>query len=270
MSVVDHQVRIEKTFRFRAPELFRAISKGRLFFNCSGDYETFENDFRVGGGYRVRFRSYGITNVGKYLEIVPDQKIVFTWGDQGADTHFPMTRVTIELKPDGDQTRLLLVHTGFRDQATAEDHNQGWTGGLTDLGAEMEKGMLRMVRTFKVSREKLYNACRDPKIFFGIITDTAQGSCDFRVGGRYQFKSDDHAIEGRYEEIVPNERIVFTWDRSCGGEIPGGSRVELRFDDEDEGGSSLELIHTGLKTEELVESHREGWNYLTNRLPERI
>jgi uncharacterized protein YndB with AHSA1/START domain len=267
MLVDENQVRVEKTFRYPAPSLFRALSEGRLFFNCSGDYETFENDFRVGGRYRVRFRSYDITNAGHYLEIVANRKVAFTWGDEGADDAFPKTEVTVELFPEGDSTRLLLVHTGFTDRAEAEDHNEGWTGAITDFAAETEKGELRIVREFKVPRDRLFAACSDPRTFFGIVADAERGTCDFRVGGAYRFPSADggKAMEGTFEKIVPGEEIVFTWMSACGGPIPGGSRVSLRFEDT-ENGSSLELVHSGLKTDELVRSHREGWNYLMNRL----
>ena len=266
----DNQVRVEKVFGFPAASLYKAIPAGRLFFNCSGDQETFENDFRVGGSYKVRFRGYGITNVGKYLELVPEKKLVFTWGDKGSDTQFPMSTVTIELFADGNRTRLVLEHKGFTTREQAEDHRGGWTGGLADLGDEIEKGQVRMLRQFKVSREQLFNACSNPAVFFGDIADVAAGTSEFRVGGRYSFPTSKGTnLEGAYLEIVPNERIVFSWEKSCGGQMPAGSRVELRFTDR-EGGSTLELLHLGLGSDQLGAEHHEGWDFVLNRLPAKV
>jgi hypothetical protein len=42
------------------------------------------------------------------------------------------------------------------------------------------------------------------------------------------------------------------------------------FDDEDEGGSSLELVHEFLPLGEQVMIHRDGWEYVTGQLQAQL
>jgi uncharacterized protein YndB with AHSA1/START domain len=69
---------------------------------------------------------------GTYREIVPDEKLVFTWHwadmpDQGE------TLVTVLLKPDGDGTLMTFRHEQFLDVPTRDSHNQGWSGAFDKL-----------------------------------------------------------------------------------------------------------------------------------------
>lgn len=260
-----NEIRIEKLFSLPAPKVFQALAEGRLLNNCGGDSSSLEIDFKVGGGYRVNFLGHGVVCCGKYLEIIPNRKVVFTWGDEGSNGGFPKTQVAIDLISEGDQTRLVLTHTGFADQEVSESHDQGWNSGLEDLSSELVKGQVRIVRVYPVARQKLFAACSNPEHFFGLISDLSKGSVDFRVGGKYRLQCTKGEIYGEYKEIVPDQRIVFTWTSpGCG--LPQESRVTLTFDDEEDGESSVELLHESLRSDEVVKTHRQGWELLTEKL----
>jgi uncharacterized protein YndB with AHSA1/START domain len=76
---------------------------------------------------------------GSYLEVVPNSKIVFTWGfDQpGHSVPAGSTVVEIELKPKGDGTLLRLTHRelppSFRDR-----HDSGWSHYVARLKSVCE------------------------------------------------------------------------------------------------------------------------------------
>jgi uncharacterized protein YndB with AHSA1/START domain len=214
--------------------------------------------FRVGGGYRIYFHDAGATCAGKLLEIVPDRKVVFTWGDEGSDEGFPRTRVSVELMPesDGTRTNVVILHTGFASREDAEGHDQGWCSGLEDLAGELVDGRIRLLRAYEVSRDVLYSLVKEPAKLFGPVAETGKGSAEFRVGGRYRFPTE------KGQEIVPGGKIVFSWLHGCGGALPRPSRVTLSLDDEDDGASSLALVHEDLPAAE-VKAHREGWEHLT-------
>ena len=94
--------------------------------------EVFENDVTPGGRYALVMRSgegeYHLS--GTYEEIEPPRRLVMTWKwKTGDDT----TRVTIELRPEGDGTHLRVTHTGFAGAEQASSHNEGWTSSLNDL-----------------------------------------------------------------------------------------------------------------------------------------
>ena len=90
-------------------------------------------DPQVGGVYRVLVQGKN-PGVGKFLEVVPDRKVVFTFGWDEPNHPIPArsTEVEITLTPDGDKTRVRLVHRGLPDDAVS-DHTQGWDHYLDRL-----------------------------------------------------------------------------------------------------------------------------------------
>ena len=99
-----------------------------------------ELDPRVGGTYNVLVWGKP-PGVGKFLEVVPDSKVVFTFGWDEPDHPIPAgsTEVEITLIPDGDKTRVRLVHRGLPDDAVG-DHTQGWDHYLDRLAVASTGG----------------------------------------------------------------------------------------------------------------------------------
>jgi uncharacterized protein YndB with AHSA1/START domain len=93
-----------------------------------------EADVRTGGRYHIVMRgSDGEEHdvSGTYREVVPDQKLVFTWAWR--TTPERQSLVTVDLKGDGDGTMLTLTHEQFFDEAARDRHRSGWTGCLDKL-----------------------------------------------------------------------------------------------------------------------------------------
>jgi uncharacterized protein YndB with AHSA1/START domain len=92
-----------------------------------------ELDARVGGGYRVLVQGVH-PGVGEFVEVVPDRKVVFTfgWDEPGHPIPAGSTTVEITLTPDGGKTRVTLVHRDLPDDAVA-DHTHGWDHYLERL-----------------------------------------------------------------------------------------------------------------------------------------
>jgi uncharacterized protein YndB with AHSA1/START domain len=85
-----------------------------------------ELDPRPGGAYRVRVGD-NHPAAGEFLEVVPDKRVVFTFGWDQPDHPIPAasTTVTVTLIPEGDKTRVQLVHSGLPADALS-DHRGGW------------------------------------------------------------------------------------------------------------------------------------------------
>ena len=66
--------------------------------------------------------------------MVPDEKVVFTFGWDEPDHPIPAgsTEVEITLVPDGDKTIVRLTHRGLPEDAVA-DHTGGWSHYLARL-----------------------------------------------------------------------------------------------------------------------------------------
>lgn len=92
-----------------------------------------ECDLRVGGRYAIKMiSSEGEHNVGGvYREIVPNEKLCFTWAWK--DTPERESLVTVTFKPDGDGTLMTLLHEQFFDEEARDRHNAGWTGSFDKL-----------------------------------------------------------------------------------------------------------------------------------------
>jgi predicted enzyme related to lactoylglutathione lyase len=93
-----------------------------------------EADVRVGGRYHVRMVVPGDEhNVsGVYREVVPNEKLVFTWAWRSTPERESL--VTVHLKPDGTGTLMTFTHEQFFDEKARDDHEKGWLGTFTKLG----------------------------------------------------------------------------------------------------------------------------------------
>jgi uncharacterized protein YndB with AHSA1/START domain len=118
---------VEKTVRVAArPEtVFTFFTYPQKMVKWKGTEATL--DPRPGGVYRVNVTGRDIA-VGQYVEIVPNKKVVFTWGWEGE--HSPIspgsTTVEITLTPDGDGTIVHLRHYGLAAAEAREQHAIGW------------------------------------------------------------------------------------------------------------------------------------------------
>jgi len=85
-----------------------------------------EIDPRPGGIYRVLMRGQH-QSAGEFVEVVPNEKVVLTFGWEEKDHPIPpgSTMLEITLHPEGDKTRVRLVHRGLPADAV-EDHGHGW------------------------------------------------------------------------------------------------------------------------------------------------
>jgi uncharacterized protein YndB with AHSA1/START domain len=93
-----------------------------------------EVEARVDGAFRLVMRgSHGAEHEvsGRYLEVVANAKLVFTWTWRSTPDWESL--VTVALRPDGDGTLLTLTHEQFLDEDTRDKHVSGWTSGLDGL-----------------------------------------------------------------------------------------------------------------------------------------
>ena len=94
-----------------------------------------ETDLRVGGRYAIAFMEDGEEHhiSGTYLEVVPNERLVFTWTWR----HLPeqQSRVTVLIKPETQGALVTLIHEQFADEHIRDLHRKGWTGCLDELEA---------------------------------------------------------------------------------------------------------------------------------------
>lgn len=134
------------------------------------------------------------------------------------------------------------------------------------------KPSLTIKRRFNAPPEKVFAAWTDPeKVKRWMIPgngEAVSAEADVRTGGHYRWimKSPDgeeHNVGGVYREVIPNEKLVFTWawistpDRE--------SLVTLTFKP-DGGGTLMTLTHEQFFDESARDRHESGWNGMMQNL----
>ena len=137
---------IERDYDASAARVFAAwadkSAKGQWFGPSEGEHQL---DFREGGREHLLADVHGAvyTYDALYEDIVPDERIVFTYNMHRDGKRISVSVTTVELRPAvGDKTRLRYIEQGvFLDgEDTAELREQGTKEILEKLGEAVKQG----------------------------------------------------------------------------------------------------------------------------------
>lgn len=148
------KVEVERTFNVSADVLFRVLSQAEFVQQWFFPDKEFrlrveQFDFTVGGRYRFHYTlpDGSVSEIaGRYIHIVPSQRIEFTWTWLPPDPHAGVeTLVTMRLEEQGGQTTLRVTH-----ERLPEDYlpvfTPGWKQTIEHLVAVVE-GMAKNQET---------------------------------------------------------------------------------------------------------------------------
>jgi uncharacterized protein YndB with AHSA1/START domain len=190
-----------------------------------------EMDFRPGGAWRFVQRGTDGTEFGfrgEFREIVPPEKIVWTFEFEGMPGHVSVQTLTLEEK-DGRTTltsRLEFPSTEERDgmlhsgmERGASDSMDRLEEHLAVMAGDAPEPELELTRIFDAPRELVWKAWTDPGHFarwFGPRSfTTPHCTIDLRPGGRIHFCM--RSPEGKdfwgiwtIHEVVEPERLVMS------------------------------------------------------------
>jgi len=136
------------------------------------------------------------------------------------------------------------------------------------------KPSLTLKRRLHAPVEKIYAAWTEPAQlahWFGpaqTISGSVRAEMDVRVGGRFRvgFKTEHgeyHEVGGVYREVVPNEKLVFTWAWHTTPERESLVSVLIRSEGE---GAMLTLVHEQFFDESARDGHQRGWSGTLDKL----
>ena len=98
-----------------------------------------ETDVRVGGQFRVRFRTLNGTeheSTGDYLEVVRPERLVMSWrwteGGEPLEAG-EVSCIEVDLRPIEIGTELTFTHSRLQSEASRISHEEGWSGALDKL-----------------------------------------------------------------------------------------------------------------------------------------
>ena len=140
-SAVHASFCIEKVYAAPPARVFRAFSdqaqKDR-WFGGPGDWTREERsfDFRVGGREVSKGGPPGQAPHGFYAlyqDIIPDERIVYTYDMTIGEDRISVSLATIELRPEGSGTRLVVTEQGVfldgYDDAGSREEGTAWLLG---------------------------------------------------------------------------------------------------------------------------------------------
>jgi uncharacterized protein YndB with AHSA1/START domain len=115
-----------------------------------------------------------------------------------------------------------------------------------------------------------------PETVFAFFTDPekmmrwkgVEAELDPRPGGVYAVNVNGRdRARGTYVELVPHSRIVFSWGwEDPALQIPpGATTVEVTLTPDGDG-THVRLVHRGLASAELRQTHTAGWQHYLSRL----
>lgn len=146
-------LRMTRTFDATPDRVFAAWTDPEQFGQWFGPVGmttvSCDIDAKVGGAWRLMGEGRNIpgratadrvrpTVSGKYLEIEPPTRLVFTWAwhekDDFAAPRGQESVVTIQFKPVGERTEMVFTQAVFKDEQALAAHNRGWSDSLDKLG----------------------------------------------------------------------------------------------------------------------------------------
>ncbi|OBG35182.1 SRPBCC domain-containing protein [Mycobacterium sp. E3198] len=118
----------------------------------------------------------------------------------------------------------------------------------------------------RATRERVFELFTDPEQFGQWMAEGA--ALDATPGGvvRWTHPNGD-TVSGRYVEVDPPRRIVFTygWERADVGIPPGSTTVEIDLTSQADGTTLVKLVHRGLD-DGAARAHDGGWTHYLDRL----
>jgi len=118
--------------RIQAPpaDVYAYLTDADLWKRWQGADATL--DPHVGGVFSILMAN-GMNARGEFLELVPERRVVFTWGWIGYENLPPgSSTVEIDLRADGDATLLVLTHRAVPDDEVPPQQ-AGWRHYLPRL-----------------------------------------------------------------------------------------------------------------------------------------
>lgn len=149
---------------------------------------------------------------------------------------------------------------------------------MNQIEAIATRPSLHLQRVFDAPRALLWKAWTTPEtvvLWLGPVEWPAVSVAqDLRVGGAWRAclrspeTGEDLWQGGVYREIVPPERLVFTfkWDESHEDGPPVDTLVTVEFTELSDGRTRMDFTHEGLKSEQSLAGHRHGWTSTFERL----
>lgn len=138
---------------------------------------------------------------------------------------------------------------------------------------EEDRPELRLARRYPAAPEKVWRAWTDPQALSawfgpGEPDSVTLAELDVRPGGSYRIRfrtpdGEEHEVSGRYEEVDPCRRLVFSWAWQSTPERVSRVTVALRPAG---GGTEMDFLHECFFDLYARQRHARGWTLALEKL----
>jgi uncharacterized protein YndB with AHSA1/START domain len=301
-------VRISRTLHAPRELVFRAWSSAdhvkRWFAPAGFTVPDAKVEMRVGGPFEVLMRAPdGVEHRarGKFVEVSKFDRLALdlTVEDASGRALFrAYTEASFSEALGGTRIDVMQSYTVLDPDAAwmTTGAPQGWAETLDNLSAELRRmqepgdtgravvhAAFTLERTYDAPVERIYRALSDEaakaKWFGGEEGEWRQieRSMDFRVGGRERVKGRWEggvvsAFDAVYHDIVPNERIVYTYEMHLDGKKISVSLATMQVKSAGPGRATLKVTEQGafLDGYDDAGSRERGTGFLLDKLGESL
>jgi uncharacterized protein YndB with AHSA1/START domain len=139
---------VRRTIRASAARLFEAWTQAAQLRRWWGPEGVVcidaAVDLRVGGRYRIANRLPDgkiLWIAGEFETVEAPYKLVYTWALEPVSG--PTERVTVQFRPQGEATEVIVTHEGIPTVPIRQRHEQGWVGCLAGLANYLQSDTRR-------------------------------------------------------------------------------------------------------------------------------
>jgi uncharacterized protein YndB with AHSA1/START domain len=135
-----HVIETERQFDVDVDTLFRAWTEPeqlKQWWHPMGNpLVDVKNELKEGGAVEYHFGESGLEITGIYKEVIPNEKLVYTWvwnmSDEGSESGYTLH---VSFLSEGEGSKLKVLQEGFSGPEFLAPHQEGWEKGLDDLSA---------------------------------------------------------------------------------------------------------------------------------------
>lgn len=288
MSLFDaHEkdaVKVERLLAAPPEEVFDAWvdpnSLRRLMCPNTVLHARVEADVRMGGEFRIDMVNPQdeTAHFGKYVEIDRPRKLSFTW--RSKYTQNIDTLVTIYFTPEGNNTRLTLVHEKLPTEDLRRKHEGGWTsiveGQVEYLQRLNSSDDFQTTVRLPAPASKVYAALTTEEGITGWWTKFCKLGRGEGEESEFQFPKAGATYRFVIKRLAPGELVE--WECTEGNHPAdtgfrnlhdwNGTRVRFELKPIDEAATELKFTHAGLRPrlECNLNCRNAWWRYLHQSL----
>jgi uncharacterized protein YndB with AHSA1/START domain len=258
----DAAVRVERVLPASPEEVYDAWTDPQTLrrFMCPHNvlFARVEADVRVGGKFRLDMvhADHTTEHYGEYRELDRPRKLVFTW--RSKYTAERDTLVTILLSPEGENTRLVLIHEQLPSDKARQQHTGGWTSCLEKLSEYLATTKaaddFRTTVRLAAPLHSVYQALTTQAGLAGWWTDDC--TIGTREGDENEFRFPRSSFFARFKirRLVPDSLVEWECLDSLHPAESGfknrrdwvGTKVKFELRAADSAATELRFTHVGL------------------------